>query len=898
MTIMPAEKHLDVRVVVHTHWDREWYQPEPRFRQRLVSLVDSLLDRDNRGPFLLDGQAVLLEDYLGVRPERAADLSGALRRGTLEAGPWFVLADELHPSGEGLVRNLLEGRRVLSALRASPPGVLYCPDSFGHPAMLPAIANGFGLATIVLWRGYGGRGHPASDTARWVAPDGSAVLLYHLPPDGYEFGSHLPVDPVEAARRWTHIHRVLGARSSSGVVLLTAGADHHVPQDDLDPALRALQAAAEPSTVRRTSLSDFEDAWREAASRLQLPDVHGELRDSYGYTWTLQGTLGSRAMLKREYARAESCLLRDVEPWVALACHSSGTDRRHLLRAAWRPVLLCQPHDTLCGCSVDDVASAMARRLREARQAADEIRESALYELLGHDPDAARAARDDWHPVVVVRNPAPAPRSGVAEIEVDIVLANAPVGPGSAGVPVTARRARGLSLGEPAVPLQELGRERMFAREESPRGYPLNRLIERRRVLALVGEVPGTGLVTLPIRGARKAAAVTDAVSASEHAIEGNGLRVHVRDGRLQLVAGATRIDHFIGFEAEGERGDLYTASPIPGTRTHATLVNARVTARGPLRAELTVDWRLVLSPRRLTSAAGVPRRHPRSVMRLRTVIRIQHGEHFVRVLVSGRNAASDVRVRFVVQMGVRSPIVDADAALGLVRREGIAGVDAPLAERPPATAPLHRYVTLSSPGAGATLVSDGLTEYEARDDGSVLVTLLRAVGELSRHDLPERPGHAGYPVSTPLAQSMGVFEAGFAVALHGPRTEASVMLAERIASDVLTPCTGTTLRSALDPPGAVHGFELAGEGLAESAMKSSDDGTGVVLRCVNLLDRPVAGAWRLPHDADAFLTRLDETVLGALDCRDGLVAFEAPPRAVVSILVRRDSSGAVAQGA
>lgn len=898
MTIMPAEKHLDVRVVVHTHWDREWYQPEPRFRQRLVELVDSLLDRDAAAPFLLDGQAVLLEDYLGVRPERTAELSAALRASSLEAGPWFVLADELHPSGEGLVRNLLAGRRALAALRATPPAVLYCPDAFGHPAALPAIANGFGLGGIVLWRGFGGRTHPPVDTARWTAPDGSTVLLYHLPSDGYEFGSHLPSSRAEAARRWAHVEHVMSPRSQSGLVLLTVGADHHAPQADLDEALESLRVAASPSTVQRTSLSAFEQALRSRAAGQVLPVVRGELRDSYGYTWTLQGTFGSRAMLKRTYARAEAELLNDVEPWLALASYSSGSDRRHDLRAAWRPVLLSQPHDTLCGCSIDDVAAAMAERLREAHQAAAGLRQSAVHELLRHDPDAARVARADWRPVVVVRNRAAVARTGVAELDVDLVLAESPVGPGSAGVPVVARRARGVSLGESAIPVQEVSRERLFAREESPGGYPVNRLIERRRVLALVQDVPATGLVTLPVRGARKAPDVASAMAAGEQSIVGNGVRVEVRDGRVQLATGSTRIDHVIGFEAEGERGDLYTASSIPGTRTEATVVNARVTARGPLRAELTVDWRLVIAARRLTSAAGVPIRHPRSVMRIRTVIRIQWGEPFVRVLVSGRNAASDVRVRLVVRTGVRPGEVHADAAFGPALREQIAGADGAGAEEPPTTAPLHRYVMLSSAGAGATLVSDGLAEYETRDDGSILVTLIRAVGELSRHELPERPGHAGYPVSTPLAQCPGAFDAGFALALHGPRTESTIAEAERIATDALAPLTGETLRSSIRPPERVEGFELAGAGLAVSAIKPSEDGTGVVLRCVNLLDRAVQGAWRVPGPASAFLARLDETILGSLACRDGMVPFEAQPRAIVTILVRRDSSGAVAQGA
>src|SRR5688500_11059962 len=160
---------LTVHVVSHTHWDREWYHPAGRFRQRLVELIDELLDDPptDGSSFLLDGQTVVLEDYLEVRPERASELATALRDGQLEAGPWFVLADELMPSGEALVRNLLAGQRTMRALRGQPPPVLYCPDSFGHPAALPELARGFGCTTILLWRGFGGARWPATNVFRW-----------------------------------------------------------------------------------------------------------------------------------------------------------------------------------------------------------------------------------------------------------------------------------------------------------------------------------------------------------------------------------------------------------------------------------------------------------------------------------------------------------------------------------------------------------------------------------------------------------------------------------------------------------------------------------------------------------------------------------------------------------
>ena len=115
----------------------------------------------------------------------------------------------------------------------------------------------------------------------------------------------------------------------------------------------------------------------------------------------------------------------------------------------------------------------------------------------------------------------------------------------------------------------------------------------------------------------------------------------------------------------------------------------------------------------------------------------------------------------------------------------------------PPPSAPLARYVTLASQDRGATIYSDGLGEYEPLGDGGIALTLFRAVGELSRNDIPERPGHAGWPAATPEAQAQGEFTGRFALMLHGARDDALIAEIERVADDVLHPLAGRTVRSA-----------------------------------------------------------------------------------------------------
>lgn len=872
---------LDVHIVSHTHWDREWYHSFERFRQRLVALIDDLLDAPpgDGESFLLDGQAILIEDYLAVRPERADHVARLLREGRLEAGPWFVLADELIPSGEAIVRNLLAGRRILRRFDASSPPVLYCPDSFGHPAALPAIAEGFGLPLVILWRGYGGPHWPAGDTARWESPSGESTLLFHLPPDGYEYGSHLPRERDAIAARWERMRSELEPRSTTGVLLVPNGADHHARQPGLGEILSGFESVGASDGVHRSSLRDFAERLIARARNHELPVVRGELRDSYGYAWALQGTFATRAHEKRLNARAERALLRECEPWAALAS-ARGTSRRALVDAAWHDALTAHPHDTLCGCAIDAVATAMEARLRGAIVQADGIRDDSILELLGHDPAAAREQRDRWRPVVIVRNAAPRVRSGVAIIEVEEFLADVPVGPGSAAVapapvPIPARRPTIPSLG----PLQLLSRERRYSRIESPLHYPDNDLVEVRRMAAWVREAPAYGIETHLIdageshrpRELRPVVVGTDSLENGIH-------RLQVSDGGTVILEELTtgrRIASLIDFVDERDAGDLYTPGPRP-LAFDVRFRGARRVHRGPLRGELALRYRLVDAETQRTSADLV------------VSLTLDAEASFVRISVRGDNRRENHRIRLVLRGDVTGGAVWADAAFGPVRREPIVVEDpAPTDELPPPTAPLHRYVSRFTDRGGLTVFSDGLAEYEARDDG-ILMTLVRGVGELSRNDIRERPGHAGWPAPTPRAQCLGEFAGAFAVLLHGPRTPATLDLIERTADDVLNPLVGTTLRSSIATAPRVEGVELIGECLTFCALKESEDGQYLVLRCVNVGDATVAGRWRLPFDVhDTKLARLDETILTDLPSEGREVRFDAPPRAVVTLLVR-----------
>ncbi len=123
-----------IHVISHTHWDREWYQDFQGYRVRLVYLIDELLDLMEENPeyqyFMMDGQTIVIDDYLEIRPENRQRLLKLLQSKRIHVGPWYVMPDEFLVSGESLIRNLLIGFRRARAWGVEPMKSGYVTDIF------------------------------------------------------------------------------------------------------------------------------------------------------------------------------------------------------------------------------------------------------------------------------------------------------------------------------------------------------------------------------------------------------------------------------------------------------------------------------------------------------------------------------------------------------------------------------------------------------------------------------------------------------------------------------------------------------------------------------------------------------------------------------------------------
>ena len=148
-----------LHVISHTHWDREWYLTFQQFRLKLVHLIDKLLEILDEDPdfkyFMLDGQTIVLDDYLQIRPDMEEVLRQHIQKGRILIGPWHILPDMFLVSPEARIRNLLQGARTARKFGPKMP-IGYIPDPFGHPGQVPQILKRFGIEAAALWRGVGG----------------------------------------------------------------------------------------------------------------------------------------------------------------------------------------------------------------------------------------------------------------------------------------------------------------------------------------------------------------------------------------------------------------------------------------------------------------------------------------------------------------------------------------------------------------------------------------------------------------------------------------------------------------------------------------------------------------------------------------------------------------------
>ncbi|MCP4550140.1 MAG: hypothetical protein GY835_27075 [bacterium] len=787
-----------VHIVSHTHWDREWYLTYHEFRVNLLRNFRGVLDALERDPefrhFVMDGQAIALEDYLEIHPEEGARLSRFTAEGKLSLGPWYILPDEFLVSDEAMVRNLLRGHQVCRRF-GEPQKVGYMPDSFGHLAQIPQLLRGAEIDSFIYTRGHGDELAHLGHEYLWVAPDGSEVLAVNQC-GGYDNAAGLGYDEYWHAhtRRNVSLERAveqvgklfekMEEHSNGEVRLLSNGGDHLPAQRSFGAILAAVREAFPDTEFLHTGFAEFVDAVREegAATRRHSGELLGGLTH-----FILSGVWSARMYLKQQNEECQNLLQNYFEPVSAAAHLLHGFDYpQGLLDYSWRLLMANHPHDSICGCSTDDVHREMVTRFAGVRETAEHHLSNTM-DTLTHR--FGRDRKGDRDTVITIFNPLPERRTEVVERvvvlqppgydlerlrlydetgeQVPFTIAEKWYVERFWGIDYRAGLFSSKQREQLQVYLDHFGRR--FLRDESERDTADCFL----RIQFVARSLPGVGHASYFLRETDdEPALIMPTVGADGDTLENEFLLIKLhdngcfditdkRDGCVYRDLGLLEDSADIGDEYDYSAAD--PASTIYSTACTGTV---RVLEDSGLVGILEAEFDLPL-PRAIDSDRK--RRSIETVnCRVQTRLLLRAGSPLLEIDTLFDNRAEDHRLRIEFTTDNASDTLVSDGHYYINERPLVPPTGEGWSQPHPGTYPQQDYSLLQFAEGGLAVLNRGLPEVAPLDNegGSGLsLTLLRAVGWLSRDDFDSRNcGNAGPTIHTPDAQCPGEARYRYAV--------------------------------------------------------------------------------------------------------------------------------------
>ncbi len=867
-------KATKIVIVPETHWDREWYLTFNNYRARLVVLMDKLLDILRSNPdyknFTMDGQAIPIEDYLEVRPQFESEISKYVKEGRLSIGPMYVLPDEFLVSGESIVRNLLIGHKVSEKLgKAMKAG--YIPDPFGHIAQLPQILSGFEVNSMLFARGFGDdyeQNHLNMEFT-WEAPGNAASIMgIHLV-EGY--GSVADIIPLlgiksfkAALRRVKRAIARLEEHTATPNVLLNNGSDHMEAAHEL-PELIKLWNEQNPDQLMEQA--DFEHyAKKVLEANGSLKAYQGELRGGR-YQMLLSGVFSARMWIKQRNAAIEHLYEKYAEPAALLAWALDGSKKfvypdAYILRG-YKWLIQNHPHDSICGCSVDQVHDEMKTRFDWAEQIGSEIFAHSIAFTSDSINDASEYANKNK---IILFNPLPWRRRDIVKFHVgwtkdDTVLSYPNL--------FKIIDASGNEIEYQSIKVKPTPESEIIGVDSY--------------LFSFIAEIPAFGYQTYYIDTKAKRSDFeleTNELRIGNSTIENNFYLIKVNPNGiidiLDKIGNEWYKDAFL-FEDCADWGDEYDFSgPNEGqsdkifTTLNSTEVKASPFINGSTHKSLKIELCLELS----TSLSKDRKNRAEELLqnRITMYISLYKNINRVDVKIDLDNKSKDHRLRVIVPTNIKSERVLADGHFNIISRK----VELPKVHNwvqdPLPTNHQKDFSAVSKPGKTVAVFNKGLPEYEALKtrDGTIALapTLLRCIEWLSRSDLATRKGGAGPTFLAPKAQCLG--EHSFELALAIVNGKSSLIEAEihnigkefndplkvvspvmakskfRVGDELLiypsvelilnpTTLTNEPLKKSLPPN--LSFLEIENKRILLSALKKSEEGNYVILRCYNIAD-------------------------------------------------------------
>jgi len=828
-----------MHVISHTHWDREWYQPFQDFRMRLVYQIDQLIDILESQPdykcFHLDGQTCCLQDYLEIRPENKDILQKYIGEGRILIGPWYVMPDEFLVSGESLIRNLQLGISTCRSLKVEPMAVGYVTDIFGHNSQFPQILNGFNLKNAFLHRGTISDDDEKTETI-WEGADGSRVLLIKvLKSTGYNevflrdwvAGGH-----EEEIKRYEEEKIAL---ATTPVLFTMQGNDHTPAYIDEKEFIEKANKAFEKIEVLHSTFNEYLSDVTSHIDFEKLNTVKGELRTpavSGSYIHVFFGTGSSRFDLKKANDQCEYLLTRFAEPLNVWSRLFGGDDNTAFINKAWQYLLLNQPHDSICGCSVDQVHKDMHYRFEQCRMIAESCISEAVREI------ARKIEVDKETLSVTVFNMANVTRrvSGF-ELEIPITTLNQfrdsmePVFVNSKGeeFPAAISEINLKKRSDFFMKKTYWGKTRCYGLDFERADGTENPTIAHLYVDAQLN-VPPLSFNTFTVKF-RKAASK---LVTKKNRIENDCIRISVNgNGTLDLLDKKRNklFEGICGLEDCGDRGSGWDHSyPMTDKKllSKEWAYDIAITcSENHMKSEIEVSYKWSV-PKSLDQS-GQGRADETAVLEVTNIYTLQRDKAYFSCKTRIVNTAEDHRIRVLLPTGLSAETVSYDTPFDIVEVPVALTDTTGFVEEIREEHPMKNFVFLKDRSAGIGVVTKGLCEGFASDDESKTmgITLFRSFS------------HKNFMMKSQDSQHPGILDFEYAVVLAGNEEE-MVAAAEDYKVPVIAYSHINRYLDPIENTVPADSVLLDMDGLEFSAMTL--DGSDVIVRGFNPYGKAVDG--------------------------------------------------------
>jgi len=866
-----------VHIISHSHWDREWYLPYEQHHMHLIQLFDDLFEIIDTDPdfksFHLDGQTISLDDYLQVKPENEAKLRKIVEEGKLKIGPFYILQDAFLTSSESNTRNALIGMQDVKRWNGQAPKVGYFPDTFGIYGQAPQMVKQFGFDVAAFGRGVKTTafnnvvGHDdqfsSSFSEMWWEGADSSKVLGILFANWYSNGNEIPSEKEEAIKFWDQKLKDVELYASTRHLLMMNGCDHQPLQKDIT---KAIKLANELYPDYEFVHSDFETYMKDVQD--EVPDtigtIKGELTSQETAGWyTLANTASSRIYLKQLNTQVAKQLENIAEPLAAINYDLTGEYPFEQLNFAWKRYMQNHPHDSICGCSVDDVHEGMVPRFKDALEVGKFVANEAGTSLV-NKIDTSMFPQDS-KPFVVF-NTTGSKKSGNVQIELEYKrIPFAKMGPPQAY----------FKLQEEEVPhfavIDKDGKivNAHIVDSQVRFGYDLPKDKFRQPYMARfvtvelnMQEMPEMSWQSFALVESNQVQTQTDLTGTN--ILENEYLVVEVAtDGSLSIYNKETgrTYDDMLVFENVGDIGNEYIffqpkdTGAILSTEFETKIKEVKANkVKSELLLETTMMIPVAAADTLLEEQMAViefRQRHSKrsdelAPLTIQTKVVLEAGSRQVKFTTNFNNQMKDHRLRVLFPTGTDTDNHVADSIYEVVERPN--GVSKHW-ENPSNPQHQHAFASVYDNEHGVTVANFGLNEYEVQGtDNTIAVTIHRGTGEL---------GDWGY-FPTPEAQCIGEQTVEYAVAFHGD-DEKSRLRTYHDAMNFQVPFSTwqTDVHSGSLATDNQY-LSISGDAFALTALKAAEEGKGLVTRGYNLTDKEQTLSVKL-GDKKAYLANLME---------------------------------------